>query len=261
MPLRYRVEILMSALRGSTTAGRTPCALTPLAPSCASAIRATSGSMTIPAQTNYRRNLRTELLDYRLPHIHRSRSERDTEHNHDDYRRLSSLSEYQKRWIVTKRVVNTRYNGLDDGREMDDAARVSCKTNLHISDPLALQSMTSASADSTTATRMPCALTWSEATAAPASRATLATGQSAKLCVTDCARMEEPASHLTTAFASKDLLGRDARQWPDGGFELQLQQYGNYPISQSILISMACLLIGSSGSISQLHKLLMHHIR
>lgn len=47
------LQILMSALRGSTTAGRTPCALTPPAPSCASAIRATSGSMTIPAQVSF----------------------------------------------------------------------------------------------------------------------------------------------------------------------------------------------------------------
>lgn len=46
------LQILMSALKGSTTAGRTPCALTPLAPSCASAVRATSGSMTIPAQVS-----------------------------------------------------------------------------------------------------------------------------------------------------------------------------------------------------------------
>lgn len=30
--------------------------------------------------------------------------------------------------------------------------------------------------------------------------------------MTDCARMEEPASHLITVFASKDLLGRDVRQ-------------------------------------------------
>lgn len=45
-------QILMSAPKGSTTAGRTPCALTPRAPSCASAIRATSGSMTIPAQVS-----------------------------------------------------------------------------------------------------------------------------------------------------------------------------------------------------------------
>ena len=34
-------------------------------------------------------------------------------------------------------------------------------------------------------------------------------------------------------------------QWPDGGFELQLQQYGNYPISQPILISVALPLTGS----------------
>ncbi len=46
------LQILMSVLKESTTAGRTPCALTPLAPSCASAIRATSGSMTIPAQVS-----------------------------------------------------------------------------------------------------------------------------------------------------------------------------------------------------------------
>lgn len=45
-------QILMSALKGSTTAGRTPCALTPPVPLCASAIRATSGSMTIPAQVS-----------------------------------------------------------------------------------------------------------------------------------------------------------------------------------------------------------------
>ena len=43
------------------------------------------------------------------------------------------------------------------------------------------QSMTNALAGSTTAMRTPCALTWSEATAAPVSRATLATGQSAKV--------------------------------------------------------------------------------
>lgn len=66
--------------------------------------------------------------------------------------------------------------------------------------------------DSTTAMRTPYASTWLEATAARVSRATLAMGQSAKLCVTDCARMGEPASHQTTAFASKDLLERDARQ-------------------------------------------------
>lgn len=52
-----------------------------------------------------------------------------------------------------------------------------------------LQSMTSASADSTTATRMPCALTWSEATAAPVSRATLATGQSAKVSTASLVRL------------------------------------------------------------------------
>lgn len=44
-----------------------------------------------------------------------------------------------------------------------------------------LQSMTSASAGSTTVMRTPFALTWSEATAAPVSRATPATGQSAKV--------------------------------------------------------------------------------
>lgn len=32
-------------------------------------------------QSNYRRNLPTELLDYQLPHIHYP-SELDTEHNH-----------------------------------------------------------------------------------------------------------------------------------------------------------------------------------
>lgn len=46
------LQILMSALRGSTTAERTPCASTPLVPLCASATRATSGSMTIPAQVS-----------------------------------------------------------------------------------------------------------------------------------------------------------------------------------------------------------------
>lgn len=43
------------------------------------------------------------------------------------------------------------------------------------------QSMMSASADSTTAMRMPCASTWLEATAAPVSPATLVMGQSAKV--------------------------------------------------------------------------------
>lgn len=46
------LQILMSALKESTTAGRTPCALTPPVPLCVSAIRATSGSMTIPAQVS-----------------------------------------------------------------------------------------------------------------------------------------------------------------------------------------------------------------
>lgn len=41
--------------------------------------------------------------------------------------------------------------------------------------------MTSASVDSTTAMRMPCASTWLEATAARASRATRETGQFAKV--------------------------------------------------------------------------------
>lgn len=31
-------------------------------------------------------------------------------------------------------------------------------------------------------------------------------------CVTDCARTEDPAFHLTTAFASKDLRGRGVKQ-------------------------------------------------
>lgn len=35
-------------------------------------------------------------------------------------------------------------------------------------------------------------------------------------------------------------------QWPDGGFELQLQQFGNYPVSQAVLIGIAYLLAGSS---------------
>lgn len=43
------------------------------------------------------------------------------------------------------------------------------------------QSTTNASAGSTTATTTPCASTWSEATAAPASQVTLATEQSAKV--------------------------------------------------------------------------------
>lgn len=43
------------------------------------------------------------------------------------------------------------------------------------------QSMTSALVGSTTVMKTPCALTWSEATAAPVSRATLATGLSAKV--------------------------------------------------------------------------------
>lgn len=42
----------------------------------------------------------------------------------------------------------------------------------------------SASAGSTTVMRMPCALTWLEATAAPVSQATLAMGQSAKVSTT-----------------------------------------------------------------------------
>lgn len=46
------LQILMSVLKGNTTAERTPCVLTPLVPSCASATRATSGSMTIPAQVS-----------------------------------------------------------------------------------------------------------------------------------------------------------------------------------------------------------------
>lgn len=45
-------QISTSVPRGSTTAGRTPCASTPPAPSCASATPATSGSTTIPAQVN-----------------------------------------------------------------------------------------------------------------------------------------------------------------------------------------------------------------
>lgn len=45
-------QISTSVPRGSTTAGRTPCASTRPAPSCASAIRASSGSMTIPAQVS-----------------------------------------------------------------------------------------------------------------------------------------------------------------------------------------------------------------
>lgn len=45
-------QISTSALRGSTTAERTPCVLTPPAPLCASATQATSGSMTIPAQVS-----------------------------------------------------------------------------------------------------------------------------------------------------------------------------------------------------------------
>lgn len=44
-----------------------------------------------------------------------------------------------------------------------------------------LQSMMSASADSTTVMRTPCASTWLEATAVRVSRATLAMGQSAKV--------------------------------------------------------------------------------
>lgn len=44
-----------------------------------------------------------------------------------------------------------------------------------------LQSMTNASAASTTVTRTPCASTWSEATVAPVSRVTLATGLCAKV--------------------------------------------------------------------------------
>lgn len=48
------------------------------------------------------------------------------------------------------------------------------------------QSMTNASAGSTTVMRMPCASTWSEATVAPVNQATLAMGQSAKVSVTCC---------------------------------------------------------------------------
>lgn len=40
-------------------------------------------------QSNYRRNLPTELLDYQLLHIHRQ-SELDTEHSHN-YRHTSPL--------------------------------------------------------------------------------------------------------------------------------------------------------------------------
>lgn len=48
------------------------------------------------------------------------------------------------------------------------------------------QSTTSVSAGSTTATRTPCASTWSGATAAPASRVTRATGRSAKVSHLGC---------------------------------------------------------------------------
>ncbi|MEQ2225158.1 hypothetical protein ILYODFUR_014780, partial [Ilyodon furcidens] len=72
--------------------------------------------------------------------------------------------------------------------------------------------MTSASADSTTAMRTPCASTWLEATAAPVNQDIQATEQSAKQCVMGCARMEDPAFHLTTAFASKDLRERGVKQ-------------------------------------------------
>ena len=49
---------------------------------------------------------------------------------------------------------------------------------------LVLQSMMSASADSTTVTRTPCASTWSEATVAPVSPATLGMEQCAKVSIT-----------------------------------------------------------------------------